>query len=288
MFFLLLSLVAIPATFFAAKYLVMLINPHYHAGADDNATAASSKPRILIVTPETRWFGGAESHIIQHYRQLTRNNYHVAILAHHGTQLCEQFIKEHIPFYSTHAGFFRQRSFRINVVYHLIMARCLRIVCKKENITIIHCNNCYEAPDVGTVAKQLGIKSVFTRHMVHAFRTQRIKSFDAAIVVSPYSVDYVSQENITKHLSLGTVTWIPPFHNAQKFLSYQPTEARHAFYKQHFAIDLLDMPTACMIANFYDDFDHKNHPLLFKTIATLVHEQHKPIQVMLAGNCEGP
>jgi glycosyltransferase involved in cell wall biosynthesis len=151
----------------------------------------------------------------------------------------------------------------------------------------MHCHKTHEAPDVCRVARGLNIKSVFTRHMVEPFKTSKIKCFDAAIAVNPLATEYLKQENIDKKLEVSAIAWIPPFHHAQKFLSYVPTETREEFFGKNFGINLKGMSVACMIANFYDNFDHKNHPLLFKTVAKLVHEKRKPINIMLAGNLNG-
>lgn len=174
--------------------------------------------------------------------------------------------------------------------YTRTLSQHLLVMCKDLHINIIVCNwldNGIKAAK--QVAQKLPIKIVFIDHMhfsktnIASRTTQSLRNIDGAIGVSPdieHSLRFINEK---KSLRIGKITYIPPFFDEKKFVTFTTNQTREEFFKEAYNISIKSLPIICMIANMYND-QTKNHPLLLQAIKKLIHEKKKPLQLMLAGN----
>ncbi len=261
-----------------------LSNPTYHPGektAAPSPTMNENKQHILLVCLSGKWFGGGETHLVTLYKMLLSHGYHATILVEHGSQLQRHLEDVALPFYTTLAKYFA-KNFR--PLYHRVFIKCLRIICTKERINIIHCNTTIELADAVKTAKQLSINIIYTRHVVETFLTKKMRGVSAVIAVSPAVTSYIESENQCNNLGIPIIRYIPPFFNAEKFLAFSTQQTRDDFFKKNFTINLHGLPVICTIANFYQSQTHKTHHLVFYALSKLIHRHHKQAHLMLAGN----
>lgn len=260
--------------------LIALAKPIFNAGSDDAIHIDPNKPRILL-TCLANGLGGAEIHMLVFDKMLRENGYKTSFLVPANSMLDHHLKLHQIPHYTTYVG----KLISIRPLFYLLLGWCLQTLCKKENITIIQCNDRTEATAALAVKKLLSTPVVLTRHVPDPFSIEKIKGVDVIVAVSPYIMPYLESENRTKHLN-STIWYIPPFFDANKFLNYTVLESKHDFFKNNFGISINAYPIITMMANLYPDLSHKNHPLLLQAIKILIHQKNKSVQVMLAG--DGP
>lgn len=244
-------------------------------------TTHSPKPRILIICV-TDILGGGEMHTLGLYAKLRDKGYHAVMLVAHKSKFDQYLTQRNIPHHTTHAYKFRNSFLR--PLYHVLLKRSLRAVCKKENISIITCNCTPEVPDALSLKKILPVRVVFTRHCMKYPKMKYVKNLDALVVVNQNVAMKLQTKNDKEHLNVRYITCIPPMFDEIPFLNYKSTETRESFFNRTANITVGSSPVITMIANLYKNLGHKNHPLLFKAIHYLVHEKKKPVHVMLAGD----
>jgi glycosyltransferase involved in cell wall biosynthesis len=170
------------------------------------------------------------------------------------------------------------------------LSQHLRTMCKDLHINTIVCNWLDNGIKAAKLAAQsLPVKIVFIDHM-HFSKTsltsrtiQSLRNIDGAIGVSPDIERSLRSINEKNTLRIGTITYIPPFFDEEKFVTFTTNQTREAFFKDTFGLIIKPLPIICMIANMYND-QTKNHPLLLQAIKKLIHEKKKPLQLMLAGD----
>jgi len=258
-----------------------LAQPTFHPGTSPSQIDPT-KPKILLICP-VNGLGGGELHVVSLYKQLRNHQYDVSLLIGHNSALSNLLTKQELPFYATTANYFERFA---RPLYHVLMKKCLTTLCANHHFAILHCNSRSDAPDVTKVAHQFGAKAIMTRHVPNTFPVEKIKDMDAVIGVTPAITMYMAEQNKQHNLGVKNVLCIPAFFDSEKFANFQPQNSKFDFFKQSFGITINNDPILVMIANFYPDLTHKNHPLLFKAIAKLVNQKRKPVQVMLAG--DGP
>jgi glycosyltransferase involved in cell wall biosynthesis len=263
------------------KGLLYLAQPTFHPGTSPCQVDAT-KPKILLVCP-VNGLGGGELHVVSLYKQLRSHQYDVSLLVGHNAALSHLLTKQDLPFYTTTANYFERFA---RPLYHVLMKQCLSALCAEHHFAVIHCNSRSDAPDVTRIAHQFGAKAIMTRHVPNTFPVEKIKGMDAVVGVTPAITAYMAEQNERYNLGVKNVLCIPAFFDNEKFANFQPKNNKVDFFKQSFSITINNDPILVMIANFYPDLTHKNHPLLFKAIASLVNQKHRPVQVLLAGDGE--
>jgi len=265
----------------------MLTTPTYHPGSQPQQSTNSNSPRVLIVSLSTdAWVGGQEIHSFLHYTLLQNNGVHATMLVNPTSHLCQLLQQHGQNFYTIPplAAWLK----RIRFIYHWFVRRCIRHICSKENIDVIHCNNRHEVKDALWVKQKISPLVFFTRHIPEPFRVRELRGVDGVIGVSQHIVDYLKQENAVHKLNIPSIAYVPPFFNAEKFTSFVPTQTRQEFFEQQFGITIdKQTPLLCTIANFYaNTLHHKNHPLLLQALHIVIVQHHKPVHALLAGNID--
>ena len=253
--------------------------PTFHPSTTPNPIDVT-KPKILLVCP-VNGLGGAELHVVSLYKQLRNHQYDVSLLVGHNSALSHLLTKQDLPFYDTTANYFKGIT---RPLYHIVMKRCLKTLCKKHHFAIIHCHTRADAKNTVQIAHKYGAKAIMTRHIPDALPIKKIKNMDAIIGPTPAITSHIAKQNKQHNLGIKLITNIPEFFEDEKFLTFKTTTNKTAFFKEAFGITINNDPVLVMIANLYNDLTHKNHPLLFKAIAKLINQKHKPVQVMLAGD----
>ncbi len=234
------------------------------------------KSKVLIVELHRR-FGGGQAYSLSFYKTLLINGYEASILVPAGKDITKKLESQNLPCIKTNIlrlGF-------IKPIYQLALAVKLYLVCKKNKINLIHCNKDVELWSAKLVAKLLKIRVVFTRHVLKPLKNlKRIKNVSGIICVNPDVAKNIETLNKSLSLNIKTVAFIPPFFDEEKFIKHKSLQNKDDFFKQNFNVELKKCPIISVIANLSVA---KNQQILFHSIAKLINEKHKLVQVVLAG-----
>ncbi len=266
----------------AGIFLILekIAQPQFVSNTTSTPSIDQTKPRVLVVCL-TSGFGGEEAHTIELYKQLIKNGYYTSILVPIGSKLEDRLRSLGFSYHQTRVTLFE----KVRPMYHYLLQRCLKKLCSENAFNIIHCNNRQEVPDAVAIKKNQPLNVIFTRHVPDTFDTHKLKGCDYVVTVSQNSIEYFEQENRMRNLGLKGILHLPPLFDATNFLTYLPRETHHDYFKNTYGIEIGSGPVIAVIANFYTELSHKNHPLLLEAIKKLV-EKNKPVHVMLAG--DGP
>ena len=233
---------------------------------------------ILLVCTTTV-FGGGETHSISLYKNLCKQGHNPFLLVLKNSPLAKKLVDQNIPHYQ--CGSFRKRIFKVTVrpgISHV------NKICGKHDVDIVHCNT---EGEVNTISrgriKGYG-RLVFTRHIPHFLKKKTLRNVDGVVAVSPAIKNYIRHRCKEDGISNRPVESIFPIIDNEKYEKFCTTQSRDSFLKNEFGITIKDIPIICMIAGFYKDIDHKNHPLLLRAIQTLVYKKKIPVQVVLVGD----
>lgn len=242
------------------------------------------KPRILISCLSGEIFGGGEMHAFTLCKLLKNAGYHVTMLVNAHTALHQRLITEGLHCYSINGRWLQKK---IRALFCWVVARRMRIICKRENIDIIHCNVREEVISAARAARNTSIKIVFTRHIPDDFDVRKIGKAHAVIGVTPPIATYIAQNNGVHNIGIAHITAIPPFFDAERLTSFIPQETRESFFVRNFNITLKQLPLLCVIGNMGTDPRHKSYHLLFAALRYLKENFVLNIQAVLAGDGPG-
>ena len=247
-----------------------------------NAAHQSSAVPVAIVNLMTQGFGGQETHVLHLYKQLLLRGRDPILLVAANSPMHLRTIEAGftcytIPYWNV-PGYYR--------VLSLLLPVLLAWLCKRHKIGIVHCNHRFEVRSALYVAKMLDIKVILNHHVTTHLETKTLRSLHAFIAPDVNNVRYVVEENRANGLGIKEIKMIPPLFDADKFLSFGTELTRGTWFQKTFGITLEPWPIICAIGNMVPDLKHKNYPLLFKALATLIHEKKSPIQAVLVG--DGP
>jgi len=270
--------------FFFELFVWWLARPSSH----DVPWQSERHPLVLIVSMMDA-NGGGEFYALSLYRTLLQQNPNVRIIVARDSFLEKKLTELGLPFFSCNA----HRVHTIRPLFTYVFKKTLNQIYKKFPCTIIHCNNRFELPAARAVADMHHGRVVFTRHLPDVIKEKYLFYPDAIIGVSPFISDYLRQELKKIGRENVIVQTIPPLFDTTRFelfLREHPTvatrEERNAFVQKTFGIVLGDEPVMAKIANMPLDTEHKNHALLFRAMAKVIHEKKKPVHVLMAG--DGP
>jgi glycosyltransferase involved in cell wall biosynthesis len=263
----------------------LLSSPSFYEGHQTpSIDKQQPQPRILLICISGRCFGGQEMHTLTFYKMLLKHGYHAALITSNNTSLYHRLKAEDLPFYTTYAGLFRKQ---LRPFFHIILRRCLRIISKQEHITLIHCNSREEVVDAVAVLEKSHGTTFFTRHDPNVFPLHKVRGVGALIGVSEKIVAELTHENHKQKMAIPTITFIPPFFDAEKFINFVPTHTtREEFFQSHYGITLKPLPLIATIGNMIWDLKHKNYPLLLQALEHLIYHENIPVQAVIAG--DGP
>jgi glycosyltransferase involved in cell wall biosynthesis len=241
----------------------------------------SEGPRVLFVHV-TQGSGGAETHSIALYKEALSHGMNATMLVQKNSFIQQELKQFQIPHYETSAASF----IKMSKLYKYILTKNIQAIHKKQPIDIVQCNTERETYAAKKAQLYYPIKVIWVRHNEELPRCMQVlKNLNGIIAVSPQIEQLLTHANKQYKLDIDEIRTIYPFFNQERLLSYNPQESRKIFFQKYFNLSV-DNNTVllCMVANLYSNIDHKNHPLLLKATAKLIHEKQKNIQVLLVGD----
>lgn len=247
-----------------------------------NVAHHSSAVPVAIINLMAHGYGGQETHVLHLYKQLLLRGRDPILLVAAKSPMHLRTIEAGLPCYAIPywkvPGYYR--------VLSLFLPLLLTWLCKRHNIRIVHCNHRFEVRSALCVAKVLDVKVILNHHVTTHLDAKTLQDLHAFIAPDIHNVRYTAQKNRANGLGIREIQMIPPLFDAEKFMSFSTELTRGTWFKKVFGITLESWPTICAIGNMVPDLKHKNYPLLFKALATLIHEKKSPIQAVLVG--DGP
>ncbi len=260
---------------------------HFYPGCKEKKSPQTT-PKILIVA-DTMDKGGALNATLNTYRTLHKRGCNVSYLTPFNAVEIDALRAEKLSFYTYHPFKMSYRSWCWRPGLQAAVAH----IYQTQGIDIIHGSSICELQAVKKGAPSA--KVILTYHDSHHLvrRVQDLCYADGIIDVSPYL--FAAQAYQGLQIPRIPSMHLPPFYDAEPYLSYKPQQTKQEFFLQTFNLVIADdLPIVTMIANFYKDtynnitkrFEskHKNYPLLFRAIERLIHQYNKPMHVMLAGS----
>lgn len=234
--------------------------------------------RILLVNLGGHGFGGLETHVLNLHKHLAARGHRPLLLLAAGSEFHKRIAREGLDYHALWGR--RLRGFRHLFPY------VFAVLCKKHRIRAIHCNNRFELPGAIRVARRVPCKVIFNYHVADPFETKILQGIDSFVAPNRAIVGYVRERNETEHLGIRQACVLPPIFDAEKFLSYRSNGEPGRWFHETFGIHLKPCPVICSIGNMVPDLEHKNYPLLFQAMASLIHGKNIPVQAVLLG--DGP
>ena len=255
----------------------------YQTLSQPHSQHATSSHRVLIICTNKN-MGGGEIHALNFYKTLVKKGVATTFLTTHNALLKQELLNNNLPFYTCDAFRISGKFFNRYFSFQPGLEQAIDKICKKHDISIIHCNDLRETAAAHKIALKIPVKIVYTRHIPDHASPLITRSIDGIIGVSTSITDMLEKEKNVHHFTHQKVTCIQPFFDEKKFLNFTPTSSRKDFFQQNFNETIKEnMPIMCMIGHYYED-KRKNHELLLKALQKLVHEKNKPLQIAFAGN----
>ncbi len=276
--------IGLVAVGFTGLFFMWVLRLDYHQAElhiqQEFAQRAVDTPRVLLVATCVG-DGGAVTAVTNHYLALRSQGVAVVLLTVHQSVFVPKFLQRGFSVVSCNAFRVSYKSF----MWQPGLERAMAMLARKYKCTIMHLNGSKEAVAAGKVARLLpSIKVVYTHHLPDPLPPYLLPNVDGVVGVSEPICQMVQRSYDAGVTPLRDYVWIPPFFDSKRFLEFTTTEPRDAYFKRVFNTELGDGPLLCMVANFYGDLLHKNHPLLFEAVRIVVQEYQMPIQVVLAGS----
>ncbi len=240
-------------------------------------------PRVLHVSSYST-IGCVETYQITLQKLIMKHGCNQLMAVCKGTPFQKKLVEEKIP------------HFALNTVRNSIFLRQnvlnqLRWICKEHNIDIVQTHAKHDAAFSVAATRGLPTKTIFMYHMEGNVPARKICGLDGILALNDNALNFMKEQNEKHHLGIKHFKHLFLLVDKNKFLDHQKSlESRNKYFKRQFNVDLTDAPVMCMLAHFYRSqsyFSHiyrKNHPLLFKAIAKLVHEKGKPVHLLCAGH----
>lgn len=236
--------------------------------------------RVLLVNVTSMEFGGQENHVLTLFDELTARGHEPELLVLKGSIMqrrvaaagrrCHAVPKYRIP------GYFRILDGALTFV--------LAWLCHRYKIDVIHCNNRFEIRSARRVARLLGVRTILNYHVADEFDVSILKGVHAFVSPSQQVVEYVENQNRSRHLGLSKVVQLPPLFDQRPFTAFETSADRNVWFSEVLGIRLRECPVVCTIGNMVADLQTKNYPLLFRALSTLIHGRRMPVQAVLVGD----
>lgn len=261
--------------------LALIKNPltslHIH-----NIFGLKQKSPVVITICMSKGNGGMEHCALAQNREINKTKTPSVFICKKNSFIERELKKENLPYVS--CSHFRMTSDFFTWMPGVQTALEKIILLSSGNILAVHCNHKREIGVAKKLTKNKKIPIFFTQHTPTKLSTSVRSSADCIIAVSEEIQKDLTLQNTKDHVENSIVT-IPPFFNTERLFSFKkPLESRHNFFEKNFNINLKNCPVLLKVAHLYSDIHHKNHPLLFKAMAELIHNRKTPVQALLAGH----
>lgn len=277
----LLSTLFIGCTLIASCYIFFTQGNLKFVNFETAKQKQSDGPSVLFVHVASG-SGGAEVHSIALYKEALAHGMNATMLVQKNSFIQQELIKLKLPHYETSAASF----IKISSLYKYILTKNIREIYQQRPIDIVQCNTERETYAAKNAQLDCLIKVIWVRHNEELPRRMEVlKNLDGMIAVSPQMEKIFSETNKQYKLDIALIETIHPFFNYQHLINYQPQESKHDFFKKNFNLEFDDNAALlCMVANLYQNINHKNHPLLLEALAELIHKKNKNVHLLLVGN----
>ncbi len=237
---------------------------------------SKNKPAVLIVRFHPAE-SGVQHHVLSLYKGLLEKGFNVHLAVLKGTSLQQRLVDEKLPHYVISYNDNISAKDKFNLFYF-----ATHQICKDLNIKIIHTHGVSFEFDVAKkVAKTLNLKVIQQYHYYKVPPAKCYNGADVLVLASPDICNILNKKRKNEKLDVGTIEFIPPICNDDKFLNFVPTLSKELFFKTNFGIKLNDSPLVSMVANFYKC---KNHEGLLHALHNLIYKENIKVQCVLAGN----
>lgn len=244
-----------------------------------SSIAAQEKGRVLLVQT-VFWMGGDCVHTVELLRKLQENGYYADILVTKESPLHKFLKNNNISCYTT-----PHEQTSTNASISKAVAKTIVDICKKNKLSIVHCNNRFQTASLMLAAKEVPIKTVFTYHHPYAFPQQQLSGIDGFMTVNNSVLGRIASSNRKTNDGIKQIEYIPPLFNAEKFLNYKASALdRQSFFKKNFGISVGNKPLIVVVANMYKNLKHKNYPLLLEALRLLKFRHRQPFHLVAAGD----
>jgi glycosyltransferase involved in cell wall biosynthesis len=229
--------------------------------------AESNLPDIMLLLTGSHFWGGVATHSLCLYNTLSAHGYNTIIVVSKSSKIPDELLKRNIPFITSEA-----------------LLPTLKDLCSKTSIKpILFCNSVTDARLGYEASLQHPLKRILIQLNFVIPVKHYLRKNDGLIGVSPEITEQLQQENFRHKLGVNLIKYIPPFFDEEKFMQFTTQESHEDFFHKNFKVTINKTPILSMVAHFYNDLKHKNHPLFFEAIHKLIYEKNKKFQVMLAG-----
>lgn len=249
----------------------------YHGDFSQLDRMCSNDPTksIVLLVATCRDAGGKVNATLAQYQAFYKNNIPVLLLTDDASVLVQQALEARLPVVSCRTSKFSYKNF----MWAPGLQAAIASVFKRYAITVI--NTCSPKEVVvarNCVAKKTGIKIVYTHHGMEDIPSYVIKFADGLILVNKLVAEKMQA------LKQDAAVWIPPFYSERVFVPSDTVEQRKDFFKKDFGIECDTLPVLLMVGQFYGLIEPKNHLLLLKALALLVHNYRLPVHIVFAGD----
>lgn len=231
---------------------------------------AANSNSILVLLSTLQVTGGGLTYKLHHYKALrdAGENAHLMLVD------CGHIAKE---CKSRHLSY--ETCTRATAVKKIIS------LCKKQRVTVLHIHADSETALAHAVKQHLpAIKVVRTLHGRDIFSLQALYGIDGVIAVNANTAHELERCNIKRKMGIKRILHLPTFFNATGFEQFSTNESRQGFFHRIFGVAIDGtVPVVTSVAQFYND-KYKNHKVLIKAAAQLIHGKHYKMHVMLAGH----
>ncbi|MBM3893272.1 glycosyltransferase family 4 protein [Candidatus Dependentiae bacterium] len=238
-------------------------------GLNTTAVFGTSGNNILILLSTSQVTGGGLTYKLHHYKALRDAGEKAHIMLIDCDHIAQECRTRHLPY---------ERCTSATAVKKIIH------LCKKQHITLLHIHSDSETPLARAVKQHIPtIKVVRTLHGRDIFSLQALYGIDGVIAVNANTAHELEEHNMRKRMGIKQILHLPTFFNATGFEQFNTNESRPAFFSRVFGLTIdSTVPVITSIAQFYND-KYKNHKVLIRAAAQLIHDRHCNVHVMLAG-----
>jgi glycosyltransferase involved in cell wall biosynthesis len=241
------------------------------------------RPRVLHFSSYST-IGCVETYQITLQKLIMKHQFNQLMVVCKGTPFQKKLIEEKIPHFALN-------TVRSSIFLRQNVLNQLRWICKQHDIDIVHTHAKHDADYSIAATRGLATKTVFMYHMEGNVPARKIRGLNGVLAVNLDALNFMREQDKKHDLGIKHFKHLFVLVDKEKFLGHQPSsQSRHEYFKKYFDTNLTDAPVICMLAQFYRSQSYffnryrKNHALLIKALAELVHKKNKPINLLFAGS----
>ncbi len=220
------------------------------------------------------------------YQELLTRNIRTILLISKDSLFHEELMLRKIPHFTTNFNL-------IDSEFKPTIIKQIRFLCKAYKPDIIHTHAKIDTNLAVHASRGLPIKKIFTFHQEYPLGYKKLEGVDGFIAVNKDCLEKTKHNCASSGYPLKKTVHLYPLADKEKFLDFKnPPLNRADYFKKQFGLIIPDVPIICMLAQFYPpetqitSLYRKNQELLLKAATKIIHEHHKPVHIIFAG--DGP